>query len=440
MTCFGHPRKVRSVAALLCAAAAVLFTHRSFAAEIPEPIASAPWKLEQFEKAPEFEVLSETTHEHGLLQELAFRGPAAPQASAGYTKVFAYYGKPKVAAGTKVPGLVLIHGGGGQAFENWVREANRRGYAAISISTGGRLGDGREKSEMKVWPDEFRGPSERATGLEPTKVNGPVKSPRDLPANAYWTYHAVADGMLAHSLLRSFPDVDADRTGVWGISWGGFTTCSLMGIDRRFHCAVPMYGCGHLENNSAWRQTIIRLRDEWRLSFNSTWDPSNYIPSTRANVFFFNGDQDAFYPLDSWMKCYDLVKSPKKMCVHRALAHGHIWDDRVKPVWNYLAEQLQSGPAIPMITRPIVKEGKVTAEFSATGPVARPRLYYTTGPNSDYMSRDWNEVKLTIDGNLLTGPAPPAEATAWYISLSDTEETKTYLAIASSEVIWTPDP
>src|SRR5208283_2173473 len=35
------------------------------------------------------------------------------------TRVFAYYGLPKVAPGTKVPGMVLVHGGGGSAFDAW---------------------------------------------------------------------------------------------------------------------------------------------------------------------------------------------------------------------------------------------------------------------------------------------------------------------------------
>jgi cephalosporin-C deacetylase-like acetyl esterase len=65
-----------------------------------------------------------------------------------------------------------------------------------------------------------------------------------------WPYHAVANTIRAHSLLRSFPDVDPGRTAITGISWGGYTTCLVASLDDHFRAAVPVYGCGHLRENS----------------------------------------------------------------------------------------------------------------------------------------------------------------------------------------------
>lgn len=53
------------------------------------------------------------------------------------TKVFAWIGLPNVPAGTRVPGMVLVHGGGGTAFDTWVRRWTSRGYAAIAMDTCG---------------------------------------------------------------------------------------------------------------------------------------------------------------------------------------------------------------------------------------------------------------------------------------------------------------
>ena len=47
--------------------------------------------------------------------------------------MFAWCGLPAAAAGTKSPAMVLVHGGGGTAFEHWVRLWNDRGYAAIAM-------------------------------------------------------------------------------------------------------------------------------------------------------------------------------------------------------------------------------------------------------------------------------------------------------------------
>ena len=51
------------------------------------------------------------------------------------TRVFAYYGAPAQPAGTRVPAMVLVHGGGGTAFDSWIRLWNSRGYAAIAMDT-----------------------------------------------------------------------------------------------------------------------------------------------------------------------------------------------------------------------------------------------------------------------------------------------------------------
>ena len=53
-----------------------------------------------------------------------------------------------------------------------------------------------------------------------------------------WSYHAVAAVVRGHSLLRSLPNVDAERIGVTGISWGGYLTCIVAGVADRFRHAV----------------------------------------------------------------------------------------------------------------------------------------------------------------------------------------------------------
>ncbi len=136
------------------------------------------------------------------------------------TRVFAYYGVPKVAAGTKVPGMVLVHGGGGTAFESWVRLWNGRGYAAIAMDTCGCVPIG----EYGKWQRHDDGGPPGWGGFDQI----------DVPAQDQWTYHAIADVVLAHSLLRSLPGVDADRIGLTGISWGGYLTCIASGVDARF--------------------------------------------------------------------------------------------------------------------------------------------------------------------------------------------------------------
>jgi cephalosporin-C deacetylase-like acetyl esterase len=143
------------------------------------------------------------------------------------TRVFAWYGCPPVKDGEKVPAMVLVHGGGGTAFDEWVRIWNRRGYAAISMDvTGSRPGATPGKRPRHEWG----GPG-----------HGDFSVDIDLPVEDQWIYHAVADVVLAHSLLRSKPEIDSERIGLTGISWGGFLTCITSAVDSRFKFAAPMY-------------------------------------------------------------------------------------------------------------------------------------------------------------------------------------------------------
>lgn len=124
------------------------------------------------------------------------------------TRVFAWVGLPNLEPGKKVPAMVLVHGGGGTAFANWVKLWTDRGYAAISMDTCGALPQPEQKPRPR---HDFSGPPGWG-GFEQI----------DNPPQDQWTYHAVADAILAHSLIRSMPEVDPDKIGLTGISWGGF--------------------------------------------------------------------------------------------------------------------------------------------------------------------------------------------------------------------------
>ena len=147
------------------------------------------------------------------------------------TKVFAYYGLPsrdsQAQRAEKVPGVVLIHGGGGTAFANWVKLWNDRGYAAIAMDVCGCVPVG-------TYGNWQRHPEGGPPGWDASFAQ------IDEPVEDQWQTHAVSAVLLAHSLLRSLPEVDADRIGVTGISWGGYLTCLVAGVDERFRCAVPV--------------------------------------------------------------------------------------------------------------------------------------------------------------------------------------------------------
>ncbi|MEI6794029.1 MAG: acetylxylan esterase, partial [Verrucomicrobiota bacterium] len=130
------------------------------------------------------------------------------------TRVFAWIGLPAQREG-KVPGIVVVHGGGGTAYKEWVQKWNAQGFAAISIAVEGQtdVNENKVKGRSTWSRHAFAGPARDGTFAD-TK----------LPLKEQWMYHALADTMLANSLLRSLPEVDATKIGVMGISWGGVIT------------------------------------------------------------------------------------------------------------------------------------------------------------------------------------------------------------------------
>jgi len=383
----------------------------------PAPLpATTPWDIQALEHVPAVTWLDESKP----IRELFYEGEPYEGRSTG---VFAYYASPAtlgIAATPekKFPAVVLVHGGGGTAFEQWVSVYAKRGYAAISMDLAG------------FWIPEPGQKPERHSNWGPNQEDSTKFMETPPPYHDQWTYHAVADVLLAHSLIRSLPEVDVERTGVTGISWGGYLTCIVAGLDQRFKVAVPQYGCGFLGYNSAWSKEWFDPKKRewaWMQKWSQLWDPSRYVGSASMPMLFLNGSNDGAYPLDSYMKTYELVRSPKNIAIKPAMPHGHIFD--VPEALIFIDSVLRGGVPLPKVTGSSIDGGKVNADIETETTLTSAELHFTTAPHFENVKRAWSVQPLTIDGRKINGNAPPAEATAWFISVKDQRG-----ALVSSEV------
>jgi len=222
------------------------------------------------------------------------------------TRVFGYYAVPKKGTGP-FPAMVCVHGGGGKAFREWAELWAERGYVALAMDLAGKGPDG--------MPLPDGGPNQ--TDVEKFG-DFTMETIGDM-----WTYHAVAAVIRGHSLLASRPEVDAKRIGITGISWGGYLTCIVAGLDDRLKCAVPVYGCGFLGDNSTWLDRFAKMRPEQRELWLKQFDPSQYLGNATCPMLFVNGTNDFAYPLDSYQKSYRLPKGPVTLCIRPNMPHGH---------------------------------------------------------------------------------------------------------------------
>ena len=140
----------------------------------------------------------------------------------------------------------------------------------------------------------------------------------DKPIRDQWIYHAVADTVLANSLLRSLPEVDPDKVGVMGVSWGGIIVSTVMGIDTRFAFAIPVYGCGHLFDTGNHYERILANNRLYR----EVWDPIQHLANARMPVLWFSWPQDKHFPLGCLAASYHAAGGTQALALVPNMGHG----------------------------------------------------------------------------------------------------------------------
>jgi len=326
---------------------------------------SGPWNLDELKKTPRVEWLDKDGKLRRLLYESEpYQGKP--------TRVFAYYAEPEKAEG-KLPAMVLVHGGGGTAFSEWAQLWAKRGYVAIAMDLAGH-GEGRKRL-----PDGG-----------PNQDNEARFTQHDL--KDMWSYHGVAAVIRGHSLLRSLPNVDPARVGVTGISWGGYLTCIVAGLDDRFKTAVPVYGCGFIHENSAWLPTFAKMPKDWRKTWVENFEPSRYLGQAKMPMLFVNGTNDFAYPLDSYQKSYRLVRK-RNLCVTVNMPHGHPQGWAPQEIGLFVDEHLRGGKALFRFEDPDArverKDGAVTAAILQTHQIKTVSAHWTTDLKSPWQKRKW---------------------------------------------------
>ena len=328
-------------------------------------------------------------------------------------RVFAYLGIPE--SDKPVPGMVLVHGGGGTAFYEWVKLWNDRGYAAIAMDLEGHL------------------PKDAATGRGRLshEHSGPSRVGRfgdaDRPLEEQWMYHAVSDIFVAHTLLASQPGVDADRIGMTGISWGGILSSLVSGIDARYKCAIPVYGCGYLYESHGHFSSV-------RTEAEKFWDPARHFADGSVPTLWVNGDGDGHFSVNTTSKSYETTSDHAWLSIHPGLPHGHGagWDPRRVPeIYAFADHQLMGkGPAMAKIVKQPVSRS-VELEYESESPIEKATVHYLNEPLSYRKPKDdpkakhsrpgpWMSMEAEVDAGTRTVKARlPESGMTYYVNLQD---------------------
>ncbi|MDB6074102.1 MAG: cah [Verrucomicrobiaceae bacterium] len=394
--------------ALLLLAGSTVIVNADPIVRSPEVPSATPWNLDKLSESPQFQWLEKEP----AVKALQYEGEPF---NGKLTHVFAYYATPATIGGEKDakgpwPAVVLVHGGGGTAFIEWVELWAKRGYVAIAMDLSGMKPARSVPEDLKK---RVRLPDGGPDQGHPAKFE--TIATEDMTDD--WSYHAVANAILAHSLIRSFPEVDKDRTALTGISWGGYTTCIVASLDSRFKAAVPVYGCGFLNENSSWLPEFEKLGPEKTARWVKLYDPGQYLPACRVPLFFVSGTNDGAYPLDSYMKSYDAASNTARQIREQVnMPHGHSPGWAPQEIGAFIDSILLDTPKLPLVSLPKEDSGKVTAVVHDS-PVASASLVYTTDDH-EINKHEWQTVDAILDvtGGTALAATLPEQAKIYFFT------------------------
>ncbi len=369
-----------------------------------------PWDLAKLSVAPKFTWIDQESP----VRSLTYVG----EDYQGHpTSVFAYYATPGSVMGDEsldkdLPAVVLIHGGGGTAFREWAELWAKRGYAAIAMDLAGAR------------PIEGQNPHDRRNRNR-LPDGGPDQTDKekfqaiDQAVTQQWQYHAVANAILAHSLILSFPEVDKQRSAVTGISWGGYLTCIVAGLDTRFDAAVPVYGCGFLLDNSAWLKQFEAMSPEQRQRWKTLWEPSQYLPAVEMPILMVNGTNDFAYPLDSYMKSYHALPADveKQLAITVKMPHGHPPGWAPPVIGRFIDQHLRNSDPLPKVG-PLKPTDENVRLDSLGGKISQAAIHWTSD-TQPVNQHEWETRQATLqDDDSILAPKPPEDAKLWFMTVS----------------------
>jgi len=324
------------------------------------------------------------------------------------TRFYAYYGVPagKAPEGGW-PAVVLVHGGGSTAGADWVKQWAEHGYAAISMDLEGQYPKpGVPHNERPG--HEWSGPA-RGSNFEETPIN------QGQPVDEHWFYHAVGGVVRAHSLLRSFPDIDKDRIGIEGFSWGGVLTSVAVGVDPRFKFGITHTGCGFLHEGDSYLGQSFRRRSPEKLKESlELYEASTYLPHVKFPMLWTCSPTDVHFPLDCTQKSALATKGPGTLWVKVAWGHARRPD---KEPYLFADSVLKGGQPLPQRGE-LVQEGNTwSVTFSSPSLLKSAELCYTTdsGLSKD---RKWHAVPAKLESGKANAELPEG-TTVFFFNVTD---------------------
>ncbi len=194
-----------------------------------------------------------------------------------------YYRPTNVAAGEKVPGVVVLHilGGDFPLSRLFCNALAQQGCGALFV-------------KMPYYgPRRQPGVSRRMISADPSETVAGMRQ-------------AILDIRRARSWLEAQDEIDDEQLGVFGISLGGITAALAGTVEPRFAKICPMLAGGDIAEVAWESPELARVRREWEKKGQSreeihdlllTIDPVTYAANLKGRqVLMLNASRDEVIP------------------------------------------------------------------------------------------------------------------------------------------------
>ena len=318
-------------------------------------------------------IISSTERNGIVTEEVMFHSEMDGEKS---VDIFAFFSYPKGAA--KLPSYIWNQGGLGQAQASNTEYGATRGYATLCI--------------------DFPMPGYRSTGGYPIVAG--LELGEDPKKSAI--YHGVVALLKAVSYLQSRPEVDANRIGMAGSSWGGFYTTLMVGVDSRLKVGSAYYGTGSLQLGNVWWDGSgwdsgrdAAFRERWR----TTLDPAWRLKKSKTPIAWFTGTNDVFYWMPALMKTYQIAGGPKNLALLPNYDHA-LNSPLSGQMYQWLDMWLKDGQAFDKVTplKLTKKDDRTIVKWKFSGPrkVVSADLAVSYGDAGNWRSRCWMSIPAKI--------------------------------------------
>ena len=326
-------------------------------------------------------------------------------------KVFAFMGVPKTPIPKGgYPAVILVHGGLGYAYYEWVKKWTDNGYVAIAPDFDSQYPIETEYDKRY-----------REEEIERRRTKNPKGGPRgygsilDINSNNPWVYFSVLSIQKALDVLLMENTINLNKVGLVGISWGGVLSLIASSVEKRFKAVEIFYSTGFIsETKFGQTQGLKNLTKEEIKIYNNYFDPQTYLRKITQPIAFFAGTNDTAFMMKNRRRTTDLIKGDKTFSYRLSFPHGHfeVWDFNMEDV-AYL-DSVFENKLLPYAE--IVVENGVCKVVKSNA--NKTTLVYTTQEFLNEDTCEWEEIAIT------DGTPFPKDVKGYFVTAIDNEKTR----------------